>query len=187
MARNASSTLGCLWASRPTVRSGRCGARRRAARFGGPLAHPAQAPRPRPAGLASKVLRRSAAGGSSDAWSVAPSLIESLGGRSGGQGNGRRATFVSRPAGRRWPCRGTGTSDPAPAGVPGARSATSGRPSSSDAGRSQVVGQIAPGIGRPGSADGPGRGPRWFGGPFVSPRREEWGQPPRWLRKQSLQ
>jgi hypothetical protein len=28
---------------------------------------------------------------------------------------------------------------------------------------------------------------RWFGGPLVGPRREDLGQPPRWLRKQSLQ
>ena len=28
---------------------------------------------------------------------------------------------------------------------------------------------------------------RWFGGPLVGPRREDPGQPPRWVRKQSLQ
>ena len=44
-----------------------------------------------------------------------------------------------------------------------------------------------PGIERPGSTDGPGRGSRWFGGPLVGPHREDLGQPPRRLRKQSLQ
>ena len=40
---------------------------------------------------------------------------------------------------------------------------------------------------RPGSADNPGRGSRWFGGPLVGPRREDEDQLPRMLRKQSLQ
>ena len=31
-----------------------------------------------------------------------------------------------------------------------------------------------PGIERPGSADDPGRDRRWFGGPLVGPRREDW-------------
>ncbi len=58
--------------------------------------------------------------------------------------------------------------------------ALAGRPSSSD----RLIHREKEG---PGSADGPGRRSRWFGGPLSRPAPRGLDQPPRMLRKQSLQ